>query len=83
MSCNHSMDKDVVHLGIFDEVHEVYMCECGALLDNGNPDSYIGEDEQRAMTPAELTQLVNELVAERVRVIERKVLKAFEEANCQ
>ena len=76
--CDHGDDKDCTYLKVFDSIGEVYMCECGALTDVNN--TYIGYDKYRAMTPEELTELVQELVNEKVKAIKAKVLEAIEGA---
>jgi len=51
--CDHDDDKGKTFLDWF-PVGEVYMCECGALIDIDDEHNFRDGDELNAMTPDEL-----------------------------
>ena len=78
-TCDHGDDKPATYLNVFDLIGEIYMCECGALLDIDKRDAYDG-DKTRAMTPAELTECIQELIDEKLKTAKSKIVRAVEEA---
>ena len=74
--CDHSDDKHCTYMEIFDKIAEVYMCECGALIDVNSERGL----KDNSMTPGELTMLVQELLNEKVNAIKTAVMSAIEGA---
>ena len=72
--CDHSYDKNATYLSAFGAGREIYMCQCGALLDNDC-------DENRAMTPDEVNALVvdtvQKRVADKIKVATAALVKAL------
>jgi hypothetical protein len=58
--CDHGEGKDTTYLPIFNDVGEVYMCECGALIDIANPKNF--KEPSYAMTAAELNEALRDLI---------------------
>ena len=57
--CDHGNDKPATYLSAFGAGRDIYMCQCGALLDADCK-------ENRAMTPDEVNALVADTVQKRV-----------------
>ena len=75
--CDHGNDKDCTYIKVFGNLAEVYMCECGALV---NLDDTRARGGYRAMTPGELAELVQELLDDKFEAIRNKVKEAIEGA---
>ena len=73
--CNHDENKSSTYLDVFGTVGEVYMCECGALIDIEAEKNY--DNPTHPMTPQELIDLVERLVNEKIDEIRAKVNKAI------
>lgn len=61
--CDHGEDKKSTHIDAFemaDARHEIYMCECGALIDIKAPKNY--SDPTHPMTPDELDEVLELLL---------------------
>ena len=73
--CDHSYDKSATYLSAFGAGRDIYMCQCGALLDADCK-------ENRAMTPDEVNALVTttvqKLLADKVEAVRAALAKALE-----
>ena len=58
--CNHDENKDTTYMPIFNDSGEVYLCECGALIDIANEKNY--RETLHPMTAEEITEAVRYLV---------------------
>ena len=74
--CDHSYHKSATYLSAFGAGRDIYMCQCGALLDAASA-------ENQSMTPEEVNALVTatvqKRVADKVEMMKAKILKALEE----
>jgi len=60
--CNHDETKTAYYLSFLDfPGYEIYMCECGALIDIANLKNY--GDPVHPMTPDEIQKLMNDVFA--------------------
>jgi len=72
--CDHSGDATLI--SAFGGGREIWMCQCGALLDGDSKES-------RPMTPDEVNALVintvQKLLVDKVEVVKARIIKALKE----
>lgn len=79
MTCLHDDTKGHIFLGCFTATgHEIYLCECGALVNISEPKNYQADHAQHAMTAEEISAMVFQQMSELIVHIEKEVLSAQE-----
>lgn len=69
--CNHDENKQTTCLTFLDfHGHEIYMCECGALIDIADKKNY--SEPFYPMTPEELRMLLNDIFAPIKKFVENQ-----------
>ena len=84
VACDHDAETngtDAEYLEILSKNRrsEIYLCECGALIEYGHPDNY--DPPYRSMTVAEITQAVNEAFANQRTGLIEAIREAINKTN--
>ena len=74
--CNHGDDKKLTYLAIMDPAGEIYMCECGALINLSDTAAYVDDYHQRAMMADELKAAISLIALEAIRHAKGGILRA-------